>query len=124
MNRKEQIAKTLVKHNEEQHLREETLPEEQQVYRVKVFTAFLRAGVPLSKRGASRHLLEENACCLTDKRNIVDYVPFIHKDEENKICQEISRKNVFAIFDGTIHLGEALAVLLRFTLLLQTFYNL
>lgn len=33
--REKQIAKMLVKHNEEQHLRGETLPEEQQVYRVK-----------------------------------------------------------------------------------------
>lgn len=45
---------------------------------------------------------------------MLDYVPFILKVEENKIYQEISGKNVSAIFDGTTRLGEALAVLLRF----------
>lgn len=112
--REKQIAQMLVQHNKEQHLRGETLPEEQQVYRVKVVTAFLRAGVPLSKIGAFRDLLEENAYRLTDRRNMLDYVPFILKDEEKKICQEISGKNVSVIFDGTTHLGEALAILLRF----------
>lgn len=92
----------LVKHNEEQ------------VYRVKVVTAFLKAGVPLSKIGAFQDLLEENAYYLTDQRNMLDYVPFILKDEENKILQEISEKNVSAIFDGTPRLGEALAVVLHF----------
>ena len=112
--REKRIAEMLVKHNEEQHLRGETLPEEQQVYRIKVVTAFLKAGVPLSKIGAFRELLEENAYRLTDRRSMLDYVPFILKDEENKIHQEISGKNVSAIFDGTSRLGEALAVLLRF----------
>ena len=104
----------LVKHNEEQHLRGETLPEEQQVYRIKVVPAFLKAGVPLSKIGAFQELLEENAYYLTDRRSILDYVPFILKGEENKIHQEISGKNVSAIFDGTSRLWEALALLLRF----------
>lgn len=38
------IAKVLVKHNEKHHLRGELLPEERQVYWVRVVTAFLRAG--------------------------------------------------------------------------------
>ena len=39
--RERRIAKMLVKHNEEQHMQGETLPEEQQVYRIKVVTALV-----------------------------------------------------------------------------------
>ncbi len=104
----------LIAHNQEQHLRGETLPEQQQVYRVKVVTTFLKAGVPLSKIELFRDLLEENAYRLTDRRNMLDYIPFILEDEEKSIRQEIKGKNVSVIFHGTSRLGEALAVLLRF----------
>ena len=112
--REKNIADMLVQHNEETHLRGETLPEQQQVYRIKVVTAFLKAGVPLSKIESFRELLEENAYRLTDRRNMHDYVPFILKDEENRIRQEIDGKQLSIIFDGTSRLGEALAIVVRF----------
>ena len=90
------------------------MPEQQQVYRIKVVTAFLKAGVPLSKIESFRELLEENAYRLTDCRNMHDYVPFILKDEENRIRQEIEGKQLSIIFDGTSCLGEALAIVVRF----------
>ena len=62
----------------------------------------------------SRDLLEENAYHLTDRCNMHDYVPFILKEEEALIKQEIEGKFVYAIFDGTSRLGEALAIVLRF----------
>lgn len=43
-----------------------------------------------------------------------DYVPFILKDEENRIRQEIDGKQLSIIFDGTSRLGEALAIVVRF----------
>ena len=43
------IAQALLKYNEDVHLEGETLPVEQQVYRVKVVRALLIAGVPLHK---------------------------------------------------------------------------
>ena len=46
-----EIAQSLRKYNEEVHSRGETLPEQQQVFRVKVVKTFLEAGVPLSKIG-------------------------------------------------------------------------
>ena len=52
------IAKALQKHNEETHLVGETLPEAQQVYRVKVVHAFLKAGVPLNKLDCFKDILE------------------------------------------------------------------
>ena len=106
--REKNIADMLVQHDEETHLRGETLPEQQQVYRIKVVTAFLKAGVPLSKIESFRELLEENAYRLTDRRNMHDYVPFILKHEENRIRQEIDGKQLSIIFDGTSRLGGSL----------------
>ena len=69
--------------------RGESLPEEQQVYRVKVVSSFLKAGVPLSKMDSFRDLLEENAFRLTDRCNMQDYVLFILKEEDTRIHSEI-----------------------------------
>ena len=112
--REQDIAVALSKHNEKEHLRGETLPEQQQVYRVKVVTAFLRAGIPLSKLDSFRDLLEENAYRLTDRRHMFDLVPFVLKREEEQICKEIAGKHLSVVFDGTSRLGEAMAILVRF----------
>jgi hypothetical protein len=53
-------------YNKEEHLAGEELPPEQQVYRVKVITTFLRAGVPISKLDLFRDLLEENGFRLAE----------------------------------------------------------
>ena len=60
-----EIAQSLRKYNEEVHSRGETLPEQLQVFRVKVVKTFLEAGVPLSKIGHFRELLEETGFRLT-----------------------------------------------------------
>ena len=86
---------------------------QQQVYRVKVVTALLRAGILLSKLDSFRDLLEEHAYRLTDRRHMFDLVPFILK-EEARIKNEITGKYLSVIFDGTSRLGEALAVIVRF----------
>ena len=112
--RERDIAESLRKYNQDVHPRGETLPEEQQIYRVKVVSTFLKAGVPLSKMDSFRDLLEENAFRLTDRRNMQDYVPFILKEEETRIQPEIDGQQLSVIIDGTSRLGEALAVVLRF----------
>ena len=112
--REKHIADMLVQHNDRTHLRGETLPQEQQVYRIKVVTSFLKAGVPLNKIDSFRDILEENAYRLTDRQNMSDYVQFKLKEEESRICQEIEGKQLSVIFDGTSRLGEALAIVLRF----------
>ena len=68
--RERDIADSLTKYNKQIHPRGETLPQQQQVYRVKVVSAFLKAGVPLNNFESFRDLLEENALRLTDRRNI------------------------------------------------------
>ena len=112
--RERDIADSLIQHNSETNLRGESLTTNQQVYHVKVVTAFLRAGVPLRKIEAFREILEENAFRLTDRRNMHDYVPFILKEEEGRIRREIDRRHLSVILDGTSRLGEALAIILRF----------
>ena len=81
--RERDIADSLTKYNKQIHPRGETLPQQQQVYRVKVVSAFLKAGVPLNKIESFRDLLEENALHLTDHRNMYDYIPFIQREEES-----------------------------------------
>ena len=112
--RERDIAEDLRKYNEEMHPRGETLPEEQQIYCVKVVSSFLKAGIPLSKIESLRDLLEENAFRLTDRRNMHDYIPFILKEEETRVHSEIHGQQLSVVFDGTTRFGEALAVVLRF----------
>lgn len=55
------IAKALVASDKDSHPVGETLPQDQHVYRIKVVTVFLQAGVPLTNMTSFRELLEENA---------------------------------------------------------------
>ena len=109
--READIATALRVHND---LRGETLPEQQQIFRVKVVSCFLHAAVPLSKVDLFRSLLEETAFRLTHRRYLMDYVPLILQKEQATIRQEIHGRYVSVIFDGTSRLGEALAVVIRF----------
>ena len=86
------IAQALARHNKVVHLKRETLPEQQQVYLVKVVTALLRAGIPLSKLDRFRDLLEENSFRLADNRHMFNLIPFIVKEEESHTAREISGK--------------------------------
>ena len=43
-----------------------------------------------------------------------DLVPFVLDEEVQRIKSEISSRNVPVIFDGAIHDGETLAILVRF----------
>ena len=108
------IAQSLMKYNKEVHGRGETLPEQQQVFRVKVVKSFLQAGVPLGKIAHFRALFEETGYRLTDKRFLFDLIPFILEEEKARIKQSIQGQFLSVTFDGTSHSGEALAILVRF----------
>ena len=92
----------------------ETIAGNMQVFRVKVLSTFLRAGVPLNKLELFRGLFEENGYRLTDRCNMYDLIPFIQKYESNIISEEIKGKDLSVMFDGTTRLGEALAIVIRF----------
>ncbi len=74
----------------------------------------MRAGVPFDKLECFRELLEENAFRLVDKRYLLDLIPFILKEEQAYVRQEIADKPVSVIFDGTSRLGEVMVMVLRF----------
>ena len=78
---------------------------------VKVVSAFLRAGVPLSKLQSFKELLEEGRYRLTDRRSLFDLVP---KREREDIAAGIAGRNISIIFDGTCYLGEALCIVARY----------
>lgn len=112
--RERDIAKALQSYDKQENPSGQTLPEAHRVYRIKVVTTFLKAGVPLNKLHHFRDLLEERAYKLADPRGMHDLIPFVADDEQNRIKQEIDRKDVGVIFDGTTRLGEAIAVIVRF----------
>ena len=111
--REQDISEALKLYDKEVHPVGETLPSEQRVYRVKVVSTFLKAGVPLSKLDLFRDLLEENCYRLAGRHPMSDVIPFILSEEKRRIKDEIAGKDVSVIFDGTSRLGEALAIVVR-----------
>ena len=93
----------------------ETLPMDQRVYGVKVLKCFLRATVPLTKLDYFRELLEESAYRLSDRRHMSDLVPLVVSQEQADIKSEVSGRQVSVVYDGTTRLGEAMAIVVRYT---------
>ena len=62
---------------------------------------------------AFKELLEETGYRLTDKRFMLDLIPFVLKEEETTNKVMIKDKKLGIIFDGT-RLGEALTIVVRF----------
>ena len=88
--RERDIADAFKTYNREAHLAGGTIPIDQQVYRIKVVTAFLHAGIPLAKIDSFRELLEENVTHLAGRRSLSDLIPFIHQEEIHRTKQEIA----------------------------------
>lgn len=113
--REQNIAELRIDYDKSAHPIGEGLSGDVHVYRVKVVTAFFKhAGVPLSKLETFRELHEENAYRLSDSTNLYSLIPFIRQQEQASIQNEISGKKVSVIFDGTTHVCEALAIILRY----------
>ena len=92
--------------NEKEYLAGEQLPEEQQVFSVKVISTFLKTDIPIN---IFQSLLEETGLRLAGHRVMSDLISFVHQEELKRVRDEVHRRN-----DGTTHLGEAMAVILRF----------
>ena len=108
------IAEALQKMDESNHLKGETIPTDQRVFRVKVVHTFLRACVPLNKIDLFRELIEEGGFRLTDQRHMSDLVPVIYKQELDLLKSELTGTFLSVIFDGTTRYGEAMAILVRY----------
>lgn len=57
---------------------------------MRVVSAFLCAGFPLSKSACCRHSLEENGYCLTDRRHVFNYFPFV-LEGTSRIYNEVAK---------------------------------
>ena len=108
------IVDALRKYENSNHPKGETLPDATKVFRVKVVSTLLRAGIALNKVDDLRELLEEGGYCLSNSTNMRQLVPFILSEEVKKVKQEISGRSVSFIFDGTTHVAEAFVLILRF----------
>ena len=85
------------------------------MYRIKVVRTFLKAGVPFNTLDIFRELPEETGYRLSDKRFMLDLIPFVLKEEE--ASKELIKGYVLGvIFDGTTRLGEALSFVLHLNL--------
>ena len=117
--KQQSIAVAMKKVNDDIHLKGETLPGKELVFRCEVVQTVLRAGVPLSKCSISDHCLREevhdsligpfsqgNVCrqCLR---------AILHT-ERSHIQQTIAGHPVAVIIDGSTPCGEVLAVIIRF----------
>ena len=80
----------------------------------KVVKSFMKVGIPLGKLDDLRDIFEEKALRLADARHMVDFIPFILKEEQETIREEMKDKLVSVIYDGTTRLGEVSAIILRF----------
>ena len=112
--RERDIADALKAHKTATHLEDETLLMDQQIYRIKVVSVFLRAVVPLNKVSHFRDVLEENAFHLTDCSHMSNMIPFFWKEEQKRIKNEIEGRDLSIVFDGTTRLGEAVVILVRY----------
>ena len=111
--REKDIAESVKKY-EFEHPSGETLPTSVRVYRVKVCTTFLRAGVPINRIDKFRDILEENGLHLAGRKPMSDLIPFILSEEVQRLKSEIKDKPISVIFDGTCRLGEALVITVRY----------
>lgn len=112
--REKSISEMLKKYDAEVHPVGEGLPDDVRIYRIKVLTFFLKAGVPLNKIDCFRDLFEESSYRLTTSSHLSEMISIIHREEEAKLKSDIHERKVSVIFDGTTHVCEAMVIVLRF----------
>ena len=96
--RERNIADMLRKCDKDEHPIGETPSEEVSVYRIKVVTSFLKAGVPLSKIDCFRDLLEKNAFRFSQASNLSQLVPFIHQQQQIRVKNQINQQETSTLF--------------------------
>ena len=85
------------------------------VRRANVVESFMKLRRLLAKIDYLRPLLERGNARLTHSSDLGQLIPFIPSTELQRVKEEVADvKHVSIIFDGSTHLGEALAIILRF----------
>ena len=114
--RETDIAQAFHEYASQEHAVGETLPENQQVYRVNVVSTFLRAGVPISKIEVFCPLLEDTGYRLAGRQTMSNLIPFIHQEEIKRIKREREKFQSFSMApQGLVKLWP-----LSFALLIQS----
>lgn len=72
-----------------------------------------KCGIPQAKIDHLRSLLE-GASWLTLSSHLVDYTPVIQQQERSTIRKAVEGQDVSVFFNGSSHLGEALAIAVQF----------
>ena len=107
------IAEALKVSDQQNHTVGEKLPQDQCVYRVKVVTVFLQAAIPLNKiDNLEIYWRRMGIVHLTGDMSGI--VPFISSQEQALIKEELAGRDLSVIFDRSICLGRAMAILVRF----------
>ena len=112
--REQSIAEMLKKYDNDVHPVGENLPENERIYRIKVLTCFLKSGTPLNKLDCFRDIFEEGGYRLTSSKHLGELIPFVRRQQEEKLKDELEGKDVSIIFDGTTHICEALVIVVRY----------
>ena len=73
------IIEALKQFDQDHHPSGETLPDSTRIYRVKVVTAMLKAGVPLSKIDRFRDLLEDHGYSLSSSTHLRQLMPLFFR---------------------------------------------
>lgn len=108
------IAQSLTMYQSKLRTKGETLPDTTRVFRVKVLKTLLKAGIPIEKSDVLRDLMQENGYSLTHSSHLRELIPFVLEQETSKLKGEISGLPISIIFDGTTHVCEALAIVVRY----------
>ena len=87
---------------------------ESRVFRVKVVTAFLKAGMGINKINCFRSILEKSSYRLTSASHMLELVPVSHQEEIKTTQEELTGREILIVFDATTRLGEALVIVVRF----------
>ena len=112
--RERSICDMLKQYDSKVHPVGENLPTPVRVFQVKTVTAFLKSGVALNKLDCFRELLEETGFAMSSSQHLRELIPLILEEERSKIRESIKNREISIIYDGTTHIAEALAVLIRY----------
>jgi len=85
MAQQQRITVSLKKYNSSGRHEGDTICDANSVYRIKVLTSYIKAGVPISKLKYFRDILEENSMRLTNPSHILQLVPFVLEQEKSLI---------------------------------------
>ena len=92
---------------------------EVRTYKKMLYRAMLISGISfevLDDQDACsiRHILELGGSITLLKREVVDYIPELRKEEVAKVFQELGSNNFSIIFDGTPAVAEVFGMVIRF----------